>query len=81
MKIERLVIILFTIAGVVGGIASDLLADLILSAAIPLVVYVALLTVMLKFFEKKKRKWLIYNSLTTFILIWLVVWILLYNLR
>ncbi len=80
MKIERLVIILFAALGSVGGIASNLFADLIFSVVVPLVGYVGMLLATLRYGWRKKKKWLIQNSLITFILMWLVVWILLYNL-
>jgi hypothetical protein len=80
MKIERLMYILFTVLGIAGGAISAWIGDLFLSVLVPSALYAAATVALLKFFEEKRRKWMIYNGLVTFVLVWIVVWISLYNL-
>jgi len=80
MKVERLVFILFTALGFVGGMISVWIKNLFLSVTVPLVLYVVVTVALLKFFEEKRRKWMIYNGLITFVLVWIVIWISFYNL-
>jgi len=80
MKIARVATIAFTFLGMLVGLLStyfDLLPYLLFS----LVIYLIPLVVGLKLLKTKKKRWLFfYNSFITFVLIWFVVWILLYNL-
>ena len=80
MKIERLVIVSFTTLGIVCGVVSSWFGDLILGIIIPFIVYIVLSGIMLKFVKSKKKQWLISNSFITFVLMWLVVWISIFNL-
>jgi len=79
MKIERVVIIVFSILGAIAGIVSNYLTDLIFSVPVSAIVYFIPYLAMSKLFKGKKRKWFIQNSVITFILVWLVVWIFLYS--
>lgn len=80
MKVRKLVS-LFSVLGIIAGILSNYFSDLILSILIPLVILFISITTLIKIQKPKKKKALIYNSFITFVLIWLMVWILLYNLR
>lgn len=77
MKIERIVIASFSTLGILVGIVSSYLDAFI---AVPLAIFVYIMSIIpsFKFFVGKKRRWFIQNSLITFILMWLMVWILLY---
>lgn len=79
MKIERVVIIVFSILGIIAGIVSNYISNLTFVIPLSAIIYLIPALGMLKFFKGKKRKWFIHNSLTTFILVWLVAWILLYS--
>jgi len=46
----------------------------------PVVIYAAGVSILLKTVNHKKKRSLIYNSFMSYFLIWLVIWILLYNL-
>ena len=78
MKIERVVILIFTVLGTLAGTVSSYL-DLIFAVLISLAIWFVPSAFMLRFFPGKKRKWFIQNSIITFVLIWLMVWILLYT--
>jgi len=78
MKTERIVILSFSVLGVMAGILSSYLEVLL---AMPLAIFIYIMSILpsLKFFVGKKRKWLIQNSLITFILMWILVWVLLFT--
>jgi hypothetical protein len=83
LKLEQKIVLVYTIFAALLGIATNYLLkngfDLIISLGSPFVIYfvsLLLLTTLIK--EKKSR--LFYNSFITFILVWLTVWVLLYNI-
>jgi len=78
MKTERIVILSFSILGVMVGILSSYLEALL---AMPLAIFIYTMSILpsLKFFVGKKRKWVVQNSFITFILMWILVWVLLYT--
>lgn len=78
MKTERIVILSFSALGVTAGILSYYLEALL---AMPLAIFIYIMSILpsLKFFVGKKRKWLIQNSLISFILMWILVWVLLFT--
>ena len=77
MKIERIVILVFTVLGLFAGIISSNL-DLIFAVPASLAILLTPFLLMLRFFSGKKSKWFIQNSIITFVLVWLMVWVLLY---
>lgn len=79
MKIERIVIIVFSILGLVAGMSSYYLTDLMFAIPLSAIIYLIPSLAMSKLFKGKKKKWFTQNSLITFILVWLVVWIFLYS--
>ena len=84
MKIDQVFALGYLALGVFLGVLSNYLlssnGNLTFALVIPLFVYLVSLFPLLKFIKSKKRRWIITNSFITFVLIWLVVWILLYNL-
>lgn len=81
MKIDQLFAIGYLLLGMFLGMLSNyftkITGNLVFALIIPILVYIVSLIPLLKFVKSKKRKWIINNSFATFILIWLVVWILL----
>jgi|YelNatPaOPRAMG01_1025707.scaffolds.fasta_scaffold08474_6 hypothetical protein len=83
MKIEQKIIIAYTILGFCSGFLTNYLfisgLGLIFAIVAPFVIYFVSL-LFLVVFVKKKKILLFYNSFVTFLLVWLTIWILLYNL-
>jgi large-conductance mechanosensitive channel len=84
VRIERIILFVFLALGVLLGFASNYftktLNSLILALIAPLVVYLVAQTPFMKLVKDKKKRWIFYNSFLTFFLVWLVIWIFLYNL-
>lgn len=84
MKIERTILFVFLALGILLGFASNYftktLNSFILALIAPLVVYLVAQAPFMKLVKDKKKRWIFYNSFLTFFLVWLVVWIFLYNL-
>jgi len=82
MKIEQIVVLAFLFLGVLSGFISNYFIknqeSLMLALILPVIIYLIFLFPFKKLVKTKKFQWLIYNSLVTFILIWLVVWFALY---
>jgi len=78
MKIERIVILVFTTLGVIAGIISSYL-DSVSAIIVSLAILFVPVTIITRFFSGKKNQWFIQNSIITFVLVWLTVWILLYT--
>jgi hypothetical protein len=82
MEVERWVVVLFTLLGLVGGVMSNYLHGLVgLASAVVLPWAVCSLLVALSHKLLTPTRWLALNSLVTFGLVWLVTWIFLYNLH
>lgn len=79
-SLEQKLAVLFFILGVVAGFASNYLANLLFSLAAGVAIYAASFSVLAGKIKSKKTKWLVTNSLVTFVLVWLVVWIFLFNM-
>jgi Mn2+/Fe2+ NRAMP family transporter len=84
MKIERFIALGYLFLGISFGVVSNYFtkssSGLTFALSFPLFAYFISLLPLLKFVKQKKKTWLFYNSFITFFLIWLIVWILLYNL-
>lgn len=79
MKTDQIIIIAFSILGIIAGIISNYFVG-ILSFATPILIYIVSFLPVVKFVKSKLTN-LISSSLVTFVLIWLLVWILLYGLK
>ncbi len=77
MNQDQITVITFSALGVMAGIISNFFAGF-LSFLIPSIVYFAACFLLIRSGKSKKTS-LILNSLVTFILVWLLVWIFLYN--
>lgn len=78
MKLEQKIAIIYTLVGIAAGFISNFFSKF---GYISLVLYLISLPILVRFGERKKKfLWLFYNSFATFILIWLLVWIILFNL-
>jgi len=84
MKVDKVVIFIYVLLGFGLGFFSNfflqILSSLFLAFVVPILIYSATLFPLLKMVRQKKKKWLVSNSLITFLLVWLLVWITLYNL-
>lgn len=80
MSAERMLTMIYFVLGIAMGILSNRL-DVMLSVVIGVILYVGSFFAV-KFFvsEKKKFSWYVLNTLLTFILVWLVTWIFIFNL-
>ena len=80
MTAERMLTLIYFVLGIGMGILSNRL-DVALSLAIGVVLYVVSFFVAKRFVsEKKKFLWYVLNTLLTFVLVWLVMWIFVFNL-
>lgn len=82
IKIDQKIVMVYTAIGLLAAFVSNSLSDnTTFSVLIPAVIYAAA-TGLAYFLEKgeKNRKKILTNSLMTFVLVWLTVWILFYNL-
>jgi hypothetical protein len=84
MKVEQFITLGYLILGISLGILSNHLIkngyNLSFALIFPLIAYFISLFPLFKVVKQKKKTWLFYNSFVTFILIWFLTWILLYNL-
>lgn len=80
MKMEQVVILIFSVLGLVIGIVSKIVTELFFSVSIATVGYLVVLFVTIKIFKARKKNWLIQNSLLSFVLVWILVWILYFNM-
>lgn len=81
MDLDQRVTIVFTVMGIFAGVISYYLSSpTILAIVSPLPLYVVTVSIITKLVKDKKIKQMVYNSAVTFVLVWLLVWIFLYNL-
>lgn len=80
MKAEQISILLFLASGIIAGIVSNYLNNFMFAFVASIVIYLLGLMVVIKFMRERKVKKIVTNTFITFLLFWLVVWILLYNL-
>lgn len=81
MKVEQLMTLMYSFLGIVCGFVSQYFKTLMFSLTIPVLAYVASVIIMSKFVKSRRMKWLISNSFVTFVLIWLLTWVFLYNVK
>ena len=80
MKYDKISTLLYVGLGILSGFGSNLLNNLIVSVSISAIIFAASIYFLLKKYNPPKRNKFIGENLVTFLLIWLVVWILLANL-
>jgi uncharacterized membrane protein len=84
MKIDRIIILIYVLLGFGLGCFSNYFlrihSSLFLALGLPALIYAATLFPLLKIVRQKKKKWLLSNSFITFILVWILVWVTLYNM-
>ncbi|HLC39266.1 MAG TPA: hypothetical protein VJJ76_00090 [archaeon] len=84
MKIDQVVVLVYLLFGIVLGVASNYfnktLGSLLLAFVAPVGLYLVTVFPLIHLVKQKQRKWLIQNSIITFFLIWLIVWIILHNM-
>ena len=80
MNIERRLALIYSVLGFGMGILSIYFASVI-SLIIGVGVYIVSFFAVKKFVrDNKKFSWYVLNTLVTFVLVWLVTWIFLFNL-
>lgn len=80
MNAERMLTVIYFVLGITMGILSNYLSTM-LSVGIGVVLYIISFFAVKQFVaEKKKFSWYVLNTLLTFVLVWLVTWIFLFNL-
>lgn len=80
MTAERKLTLIYFVLGIAMGVLSTYL-NTMLSVGIGVVLYVISFFIAKKFTgENKKFSWYILNTLLTFVLVWMVTWIFLFNL-
>lgn len=80
MKTDQTVTLVFSFLGLLLGFFSNLISHLMLAILIPLIVYIAVLYYFIKRSKVKKKRPIITNSIISYFLLWLIVWIFLFNL-
>ena len=82
MKVEQKTVAVYMVIGFLCGIFSNYLTsiNLTLSLLVPVAVYFGTLLPLIRIVKERKFRVLISNSLITFFLVWLMIWVFLYNL-
>jgi len=82
IRLEQKMAAAYLALGVACGVFSNYLAEsmLLYALLLPLAVYAISVAVLAKLMRGQKKSQLISNSLLTFMLVWAVVWVFLYNL-
>lgn len=81
MNLVQSLTLIYSGLGVVAGYTSNLIENRFIDILSAFLIYMVSYIILIKAVPYKKRKWLVANSLITFILIWLVVWIFLFNTK
>jgi hypothetical protein len=81
MKVEQKIAMVYTVLGILSGFLTNYMIGFGLTIAVltPFIIYFISFP-FLTFLVKKKRLMLFYNSFVTFVLVWVTIWILMYNL-
>lgn len=81
MKIEKAITIIYSFLGLFAGFLSNYIGVVMVALLVPSLLYSISLFFLVRRIRSKRIKWLISNSLITFLLVWFVVWIFLNNLK
>ena len=80
MNIERTLTLIYLVLGISIGILSVYLTTMISLVAGAALYIVSFFIIRIFADKKKKFSWYILNTLLTFILVWMVTWIFVFNL-
>lgn len=81
MKLLRVLTLIYIGLGIAAGYVSNLIQNRTIAILSAFLIYMVSYIVLVILVRHKKKHWLVSNSLITFILVWLVVWIFLFNTR
>lgn len=81
MNLVQILTLIYIGLGIAAGYVSNFFDNRLLSVLISFLIYMISYVILIKLVPYKKRSWLVTNSLITFVLVWLVVWIFLFNTR
>lgn len=86
-KIDQKIVLIYFVLGACVSFASALfistltpISNLLLSIAFPVVIYVVALYISSRTIDQKKMTSIVKTSFMSYFLIWVIIWILLYNL-
>ena len=83
MKAEQFITSVYVVFGIACAYLSNYLTknlqNIFLAISLPFIIYVISVGPLFKLGKLHKRKMLVSNSLITFFVVWLVVWIIFYN--
>lgn len=83
MKIDQKIVLIYLILGIILGYFSyyfSINSNLLIALIFPFVIFCIALFPLFKLVREKKKKWLIWNSFITFVLVWILVWLTLFNM-
>lgn len=82
MKIEQKIVAAYSVIGLACGLISDYFtpANLTFALLVPAAIYFATMLPLVKLVKEQKMRMLVSNSLITFFLVWIMVWVFLYNI-
>ena len=84
MRADQVIVAAYLVLGIVIGMVSNyfnkVLGSLLLAFIIPIVVYLISAFPLFKLVKQKKKNWLVKNSLITFLLVWIIIWIVAHNM-
>jgi len=82
IMLEQKIVAVYSAVGFACGVLSNYLTTINLSLALllPTACYFATLFPLIKLIKERKLRMLVSNSLITFFLVWLMVWVFLQNL-
>ncbi len=80
--IEQKIVFVYSVIGLVCGFVSSIFTSSNMSYAllVPLGIYAVATALLLKMTKEHKTSTVVSNSLVTFLLVWMLVWVFLYNL-
>lgn len=83
MKAEQVITSVYVALGIVFGLVSNYVlktfSSVILAVLIPIIFYAVTVGPLFKLGKLHKRKMLVSNSIITFFIVWIVIWIILFN--
>lgn len=80
MKPEQKMGMIFSAFGLAMGVLSAQIGPGFLSYVAPVAAYAAMLFLAGRLFKEKKAKWLLTHSIMSFLLVWVVSWVIFFNI-